>query len=369
MKEYAQKEPGKVKSNGPKICQTSATLKGARGVIRTYPWEEGGDPGLQEQCRQVMHQLNAITAVPSPVKPLPSKPEARKRELEPSAALVLTTSSWQWISVGWGSMSEGDWYQLTLRAHHHRIPGPEGHAGRSAPGGGWAAPPCLSCLTPRGNGRNWKSSSIYCYCLQPLPSLGVAVCSPTPPTTLEKLCILLEAIGSNPQRYFYSSLLSVRTGHVVCYVCMDSNFVTDPIGKMSCLANSIWQLKGGVQNGQERQLEQTEDGLFDLAEQVMALVQTMKCSPEEEQRLAILQEWEDQLMTRAEDLWKRIAKALQGIGIPESVPKGSEEATKWMGQHQALGREVSLPLSSPPQATASTSVVAGSEPIPSWSTP
>ena len=52
---------------------------------------------------------------------------------------------------------------------------------------------------------------------------------------------------------------------------------------------------------QERQLEQTEDELFDLVEQIMALAQAMKFSSEEEQRWAALQEQEDQLMIRAED--------------------------------------------------------------------
>ena len=33
---------------------------------------------------------------------------------------------------------------------------------------------------------------------------------------------------------------------------------------MSCLTNSILQLKGGVQMEQEKWLEQTEDELFDL---------------------------------------------------------------------------------------------------------
>ena len=72
----------------------------------------------------------------------------------------------------------------------------------------------------------------------------------------------------------------------------------------------------------------------------MALVQTVKHSPEEEHRLATLQEQQDQLMTRAEEIWKRIAEAWQGIGIPESAPKGSEwEATNKVWQYEALGRE------------------------------
>ena len=105
-----------------------------------------------------------------------------------------------------------------------------------------------------------------------------------------------------------------------CYV-QGLNFVTDPEGKMFCFTNSILWLNGGVQTEQEKELEQIEEELFDLVGQIMALVQTAKHSPEEELRLAALWEWEDQLMTRAEDLWKRITKAWKGIGIPESAPR------------------------------------------------
>ena len=57
---------------------------------------------------------------------------------------------------------------------------------------------------------------------------------------------------------------------------------------MSPPTNSILQLMGGVQMEQERQLEQMEDELFDLAGQIMALVQTTTCSTEELQRLTAL---------------------------------------------------------------------------------
>ena len=52
---------------------------------------------------------------------------------------------------------------------------------------------------------------------------------------------------------------------------------------MSCLANSVLQLKGRVWTEQERQ--KTEDELFDLAWQIVVLIQTVEHSPEEEQRI------------------------------------------------------------------------------------
>ena len=65
-------------------------------------------------------------------------------------------------------------------------------------------------------------------------------------------------------------------------------------------------------------------------------------------------------MIRAEDLQK-IAEAWQGVGIPESAPKGSKwEAAKKVEQHQTLGREkASLPPPTPPLATTSTTIAAG----------
>ena len=76
-------------------------------------------------------------------------------------------------------------------------------------------------------------------------------------------------------------------------------------------------------------------------------------------------------MIRAEELWKKIAEAWQGIDVPESASKGSkQEAAKKVEQHQTLGREkASLPLPTPPQVTASTTMAVGSKSMPSWSTP
>ena len=93
---------------------------------------------------------------------------------------------------------------------------------------------------------------------------------------------------------------------------------------MPCLTNSVLWLKGGVWMEQERQLEQTEDELYDLAGQIMALAQTMMHSSEEEQMLAALQEWEDQLMIRAKDLSEVDHQVpWQGISAPWKLnPKG-----------------------------------------------
>ena len=86
-------EPGKVsKAKDLKTHQISpTTTKGDWwGIIRTYPWgRRHGDPGLQEECRQVMHQLDAITAAPCHSKT--SHPPNQRQEsgkLEPSAAYL-----------------------------------------------------------------------------------------------------------------------------------------------------------------------------------------------------------------------------------------------------------------------------------------
>ena len=51
--------------------------------------EEGRDPVLQGQCRQVICQLDAITVAPSSVKSAPSKSGAKEGELKPSATWDL----------------------------------------------------------------------------------------------------------------------------------------------------------------------------------------------------------------------------------------------------------------------------------------
>ena len=71
--------------------------------------EEGRDPGLQEQCRQMMCQLDAITVAPSPVKFQPSSQGQKRRNwslqqpwtLLPPCLRASISSSWQWISMGW----------------------------------------------------------------------------------------------------------------------------------------------------------------------------------------------------------------------------------------------------------------------------
>ena len=60
-----------------------------------------------------------------------------------------------------------------------------------------------------------------------------------------------------------------------------------------------------MQTEQENHLEQMEDGLLNLTGQIVVLTQTAPHSMEEEQTLATLQEREEQLMSRAEKLWKK----------------------------------------------------------------
>ena len=65
-------------------------------------------------------------------------------------------------------------------------------------------------------------------------------------------------------------------------------------------------------------LVQMEDELFDLVGQIIVLTQTTLHSMEEEQMLATLQEGEEQLMSKAEKLWKKMAMAQQGSSTPGS---------------------------------------------------
>ena len=85
---HAQQSQVKLKAKGPKLAKPTPPQTGLGESSGPILREEGGDPGLQEKCRQVMHQPDVITAAPSPVKHLPSKPEAREGELEPSVTLV-----------------------------------------------------------------------------------------------------------------------------------------------------------------------------------------------------------------------------------------------------------------------------------------
>ena len=67
---------------------------------------------------------------------------------------------------------------------------------------------------------------------------------------------------------------------------------------------------------------------FDLAWQIVVLIQTVEHSPEEEQRIGDPAGVGGSTDDKAEDLQK-IAEAWQGVGIPESAPKGSKwEAAK-----------------------------------------
>ena len=114
---------------------------------------------------------------------------------------------------------------------------------------------------------------------------------------------------------------------------------------------------------------QTEDELFSLARQILALTQTMMCSSEEDQGLASLQEWEDWLI-RAKDLQK-ISKAQQGLGLPESDLKGSkQEAPENVEQHWTLGRKKTPSLQPNPHlVVASVTTTAESEPALLWPSP
>ena len=57
---------------------------------------------------------------------------------------------------------------------------------------------------------------------------------------------------------------------------------------MSRLNNSILWLKGGVWIEMEKHLVQMEDKLFNLAGQIVVLMQTTPCSMRKEQTLATL---------------------------------------------------------------------------------
>ena len=93
-------------SGTPKHAQQSQAILEARDIISTKtappqkrPGEssrpilrgESEDPSLQEQYRQVIYQLNAITAAPYPVIPSSFKPGAREGKLEPSSMMVPTS--------------------------------------------------------------------------------------------------------------------------------------------------------------------------------------------------------------------------------------------------------------------------------------
>ena len=76
-------------SKGPKICYTSSPQKGVGESASPILREEGRDPELQEQCWQVMCQIDTITVASSPAKPLPSKLELKEGEVKTSVVLDL----------------------------------------------------------------------------------------------------------------------------------------------------------------------------------------------------------------------------------------------------------------------------------------
>ena len=152
-------------------------------VIRTFPWGRGQRPMAPEQCGQAMCQLDDITIAPSPVKPLPSKPGARERELKPSVALDLATPTpmnpdfllLAMDQCGQRLNEQGELVltnTMWLSTHHYWIPGLEGHTHRSGSRGGRETVLCFSCWNLRGNEGNWKSGSVGCHCFLPFPLHG-----------------------------------------------------------------------------------------------------------------------------------------------------------------------------------------------------
>ena len=79
------------KQGTQKPTKTAPPQKGLGESSGPILREEHEDPRLQDQCRQVIHQLNAITTATSPVKPSDSKPAAREGELGTSATKVPTS--------------------------------------------------------------------------------------------------------------------------------------------------------------------------------------------------------------------------------------------------------------------------------------
>ena len=104
----------------------------------------------------------------------------------------------------WGKGTGTNQHQepIQLSACHHWIPYPECHASRSWPRGGWGAPLHLSCLTLRENRRSWKSGFVVFHHFSLSSSLGVDLCSLSPPMTLAKLSTSVGTVESNPHRYF-----------------------------------------------------------------------------------------------------------------------------------------------------------------------
>ena len=113
---HAQQSQAKLKAKEPRPITPAPPQKGMEESPGPILKEEGRDPGLQEQCRQVMHQLDAITTAPFLVRPPPSKQRQERGNwslqqhwsLFPPCLWVPTTSSWQWIHGSWGSMSKGN---------------------------------------------------------------------------------------------------------------------------------------------------------------------------------------------------------------------------------------------------------------------
>ena len=83
----------KFKAKDPKPTKSTPPLKGLEKSSGPTLGKESGDLRLQEQCRQVMCQPDAITTAMSPSKTPALQTRGRNGELEPPVALVPTLST------------------------------------------------------------------------------------------------------------------------------------------------------------------------------------------------------------------------------------------------------------------------------------
>ena len=368
---HAQQGQGGVKSKGPKTCHPSMTPKGDAGVR---------DPGLQEQCKQVMHQNDAITAAFSPVKPPLSKPETREGELEPSVALVPVPSmpmspNYLQLAMDQCGLRFNEWGELVptnTESPYRFLPTTIGFQTTKAMSGsldlGVAEElHCTLVAWLRGEmGGTGSLSLLTATTFSLSPSLGLGFCSNSCPMTLAMPSTLLGAAKSNsPQVLLLWTC--VFENWLYCLLCMYVGVMFSvqillQTQKGKCFALLIpsygWRVECRLSRRDSSSRQRM--GCLTWWGKFMSLVQTVKCSPEEEQRLAALQE--DQLMIKAEALWRRIAEAQQGIDIQESAPKDSEQgATKRVGHHQTQGSTKAPPSLPTPSLVTSKTMTVGLE--------
>ena len=291
---HAQERKAKLKANELKPAKPTPPPKGAGESSRSILGKEDWDQGIQEQCRQAMHQLDAIFAAPSPVKPPSSKPEARGgigafSGIGSCPPIPVSPNYLQMAMVQCGLRlnEEGEPIPTNMESPYRFPPATIGfQALKAMPVGldqGVAEEIHFTLVAwlQGETGETGSPAALVAATFSLCPSQGVGFCSPSPPTTLVKPSTSLRALESNlPSTSTLAFCIWESVVLHVMYECWcyahGSNFVTDPEGKMHCLANSILQLKGWVQTKQERQLEQMGDKIFDLVGQIMALVQTTK---------------------------------------------------------------------------------------------